>query len=69
MKFHHDLPRNFVYKKNVVNELRFLLVTHMTCFDIQFGRYGILKSASSSVQILNILGIQVLDQGFGLQDE
>jgi hypothetical protein len=33
-----------LYMKNVFNELRFLLVTHMTLFDIRFGRYGILKS-------------------------
>jgi hypothetical protein len=33
-----------LYTKNVVNELSFLLVTHTTCFDIQFGRYGVLKS-------------------------
>jgi hypothetical protein len=36
-----------LYMKNVVNELRFLLVTHMTCFDIPFGRYGILNSGFS----------------------
>jgi hypothetical protein len=30
--------------KNVADELSFLLVTHMACFDIQFGRYGFLKS-------------------------
>jgi hypothetical protein len=29
-----------LYTKNVDNELSFLLVTHTTCFDIQFGRYG-----------------------------
>jgi hypothetical protein len=33
-----------LYMKNAINELRFLLVTHMTCFDIWFGRYRILKS-------------------------
>jgi hypothetical protein len=32
-----------LYMKNVVNELSFLLVTHMTCFDIQFSHYGFLK--------------------------
>jgi hypothetical protein len=31
------------YMKNVANALRFLLVTHMTRFDIRFGRYGALK--------------------------
>jgi hypothetical protein len=36
------------YMKHVANELRFLMFTHMTCFNIQFGRYGILKSGSIS---------------------
>jgi small neutral amino acid transporter SnatA (MarC family) len=57
------------YTKNVANELIFLVVTHMNCFDIWFGCYGILKSGSCSWQILDRLGIQVLDQVFGLQDE
>jgi hypothetical protein len=54
--------------KNVFNELIFLLVTHTTCFDIQFGRYGILKSDFSARHILDRLGIQVLGEVFGLQD-
>jgi hypothetical protein len=54
--------------KNVVNELSFPLVTHMTCFYIQFGRYGFLKSGFSAGQILDKLGIQVLGQIFGPQD-
>jgi hypothetical protein len=57
-----------LYTKNVVNELRFLLVTHMTCFDIWFGRYGFLKSGFSAGQILDRLDIQVLGQVFGPQD-
>jgi hypothetical protein len=65
VKFLHDLPKN--YAKNVANELSFLLVIHMTCFDIRFDRYGILKSGSSSGQILDRLGTQVLDQVFGSQ--
>jgi hypothetical protein len=36
------------HTKNVANELRFLLVTHMNHFDIRFGCYGILKSCFSS---------------------
>jgi hypothetical protein len=36
------------HTKNVANELRFLLVTHMTHFDIRFGCYSILKSCFSS---------------------
>jgi hypothetical protein len=43
------------YMKNVTNELRFLVVTHMTHFDIRFGRYGILKSCFSSGQVMNRL--------------
>jgi hypothetical protein len=44
-----------LYMKNVVNELRFLLVTRMTCFDIRFGRYRILKSGDSADQVLDRL--------------
>jgi hypothetical protein len=59
---------NLVYE-NAANKLSFLLVTHTTCFDVRFGHYGILKLGSSSEQILDRLGIQVLDQVFGPQDE
>jgi hypothetical protein len=45
------------YTKDVTIELIFLLVTHMTCFDIRFGRYGFLKSGFSARQILDSLGI------------
>jgi hypothetical protein len=41
--------------KNVTNELSFLLVTHMTCFNIQFGRYGFLKSGYRAELILDKL--------------
>jgi hypothetical protein len=33
-----------LYTKNVTDELRFLLVSHMTCFGIRFGHYRFLKS-------------------------
>jgi hypothetical protein len=56
------------YMKNVVNELRFLMVTHTTYFDIRFVRYGILKSGFNAGQILDRLGIQVLGHVFWLQD-
>jgi hypothetical protein len=56
------------YMKDVANELSFLLVTHMTCFDIRFGRYGFLKLSFNSRQILDSLGIQMFDQDFGPQD-
>jgi hypothetical protein len=36
------------HMKNVANELRFPLVTHMTHFDKRFGCYGILKTCYSS---------------------
>jgi hypothetical protein len=53
-----------LYTKIVSNEHSFLLVTHMTCFDIWFGRYGFLKSGFSTRQILDSLVIQVLGQVF-----
>jgi hypothetical protein len=56
------------YTKDVTNKFSFLLVTHTTCFDIQFGCYGFLKSGFSARQILDSLGIQVLGQVFGPQD-
>jgi hypothetical protein len=52
------------YTKNVVNELKLLLVTHTICFNIWFGRYGILKSRFSSGHI----ELQVLGQVFGQQN-
>jgi hypothetical protein len=36
------------YTKNVTNKLSFLLVTHMTRFDIRFDRYGALKICFNS---------------------
>jgi hypothetical protein len=53
------------YTKHVTNEPRFLLVTQMTYFDIRFGRYGILKSGSISVQVLDRLGHQCLIRFLG----
>jgi hypothetical protein len=43
------------YIKNVANELSFLLVTYMTHFNIQFGRYGFLKSGYCAELILDRL--------------
>jgi hypothetical protein len=57
------------YMKYVTNELNFLLVTHMTCFDTRLGLCGFLKSGFSTRQILDNLGIQMLGQDFGPQDE
>jgi hypothetical protein len=57
-----------LYMKDVANKLSFLLVTHMTCFDMRFGRYGFLKSCFSARQILDNVGIQMLGLDFGPQD-
>jgi hypothetical protein len=32
-----------LYMKIIINELIFLLVTHMTYFDLRFDRYGFLN--------------------------
>jgi hypothetical protein len=58
-----------LFTENVVNKLSFLLVTHMTYFDTQFGHYGFLKSGFSADQNLDRLGMQLLSQAFGPQDE
>jgi hypothetical protein len=58
-----------LYTKSVTNELIFLPVTHMTCFDIRFGWYEFLKSGFNTDQILHRLVIQVLNQVLGPQDE
>jgi hypothetical protein len=62
-------PLETLYTKNVVNELNFLLVTHMTYFDIQFGCYEFLKSDFHTDQVLDRLVLHVLGQVFGLQDD
>jgi hypothetical protein len=46
-----------LYTKNVDNELRFLLVTHTTCFNIRFDRYEFLKSGFNTDQVLDRLVI------------
>jgi hypothetical protein len=58
-----------LYMKNATSELVFLLVTHMACFDIRFGRNEFLKSGFRARQILDSLVIQVYDQVFGPKDE
>jgi hypothetical protein len=57
-----------LYTKNVFNEVRFLMVTHMTCFDTRFDRYEFLKSGFSVGQILDRPFLHVLGQIFGPQD-
>jgi hypothetical protein len=57
-----------LYTKNVVNELSFLVVAHMTCFDTRFGRYRFLKLCFSADHVLYRLGIQVLGQVFEPED-
>jgi hypothetical protein len=54
-----------LYMKNVINELIFLVVTHMTCFDIRFGRYRFLKSEFSVRQILDRLVYRCLVRFLG----
>jgi hypothetical protein len=43
--------------KRAVNELSFLLVTHMVDFDARFDSYGVLKSGQNAEQVLDRLGI------------
>jgi hypothetical protein len=43
------------FTKNVADELSFLLVTHMSRFNIRFGRYGFLKSGYGAELILDRL--------------
>jgi hypothetical protein len=54
-----------LYIKDVTNKPSFLLVTHMTSFDIQINRYEFLNSDFVAEQILDRLTIQVFDQIFG----
>jgi hypothetical protein len=58
-----------LYTKNVIDELRFLLVTHTTYFDIRFGCYEFLKEDFHTDQVLDRPIIQVLCEVFGPQDE
>jgi hypothetical protein len=53
------------YTKNITNELNFLLVTHLTHFDIRFGRYGALKICFSSGQITDRLDCRRLVRFLG----
>jgi hypothetical protein len=53
------------YTKNVANQPSFLVDTQMTCFDIRFDRYDILKSGSISGQILDRLGDKCLIRFLG----
>jgi hypothetical protein len=50
-----------LHTKSAVNELSFLLATHMSYFNTGFGRYGLLKSGYGTDQILDR---QVIDQVF-----
>jgi hypothetical protein len=44
-----------LYKKEVINELSFLLVTHTTYFDTWLGRYGFLNLGYGAELILDRL--------------
>jgi hypothetical protein len=48
-------PKETSHTKKVTNELSFPLVTHTTHFSIRFSCYGILKSYSSSEQVMDRL--------------
>jgi hypothetical protein len=48
--------------KVAVNELGFMLVTHMVYSDAQFDRYGILKSGRGAENFLGRLGRPVNNQ-------
>jgi hypothetical protein len=51
-----------------VNELSFLLVTHMVYSDARFDSYGILKSGQDAENFLDRLYIQMNDQVLQAQD-
>jgi hypothetical protein len=44
-----------LYTKDIAGELSFLLVTHMTRFDIRFGFYGFFNSGYGAELILDRL--------------
>jgi hypothetical protein len=48
------------YTKYVANELIFLLITHTTYFDIQFGLYSILNTCFSSRHAIDRLDCRCL---------
>jgi hypothetical protein len=51
-----------------VDELIFLLVTHMTYFDARFDSYGILKSGQGAENFLDRLDIPMNDQILQAED-
>jgi hypothetical protein len=53
------------HMKHVVNELRFLLVTHTTHFNIRFGHYGNLNSYFSSGHAMDRFGCSCSVRFFG----
>jgi hypothetical protein len=57
-----------LYTKDVINDLRFPLVTHTTYFDIWFGCYDFLNSGFTAGQFFGRLVIQVLGKVFGPKD-
>jgi hypothetical protein len=53
------------YIKDAVNEHSLTSVTHMTRFDIRFGRYGALKICFNSGQVMNRLDCRRLVRFLG----
>jgi hypothetical protein len=51
-----------MYTKNVVNEFIFLPVSHTTCFDIRFSRYGFLNSGQGAENFSDRLDLPMNDQ-------
>jgi hypothetical protein len=49
-----------LYMKNVANKLSFRPVTHTSCFNIRFDRYGFLKSGFNTDLILDSLAYRCL---------
>jgi hypothetical protein len=50
-----------LYTKDVANKPSFLLVNHMTSFDIKINRYEFFNSGFAAEQILDRLTIQAFD--------
>jgi hypothetical protein len=66
-KFRHDLPETLNIKV-AINELIFLLVTHMVYSDAQFDSYGILISGRGAENFLDRLDRSTNNQVLGAED-
>jgi hypothetical protein len=66
-KFRHDLPETLNIKV-AINELIFLLITHMVYSDAQFDSYGILMSGRGAENFLDRLDRSTNNQVLGAED-